>query len=301
MEIFVIHQGEQSGPHRIFELRDMIAAGKFQVTDSGWHKGLDSWKPLSEIESLRDAIPETESQASDPQAAPETPASSIDEAAERGILPPAIPEAGDVPQQESILFTPEALGRRVWVRFGARITDSVIFGIIIMGLGVAAGFAPGEALSESAIVAFQVLTTLSWFLVEAALITTFGTTPGKAIAGLWITDEEGKRTTNGKSLIRALLLFVFGWGFGLPLLTLLSLVVSQVRMKQIGNTLWDERAKTIVRGKPVSQARMSLLIIIPVIATAFSAYLMWDQIQAGVKEYEMKDAAKSAPADPKNQ
>ena len=301
MEIFVIHKGEQSGPHRIFELRDMIAAGKFEITDSGWYKGLDSWKPLSEIDALRDAIPEDETVVEEPQAAPETPAADIDEPSERGVLPPVIPEAGDTPQQASVLFTPEALGRRMWVRFGARVTDSVIFGLIVTGIAAAFGFSADELPSERAIVAFQVLTTLAWFIIDAALITSFGTTPGKAIAGLWVTDEEGNLPTNGRSLIRSLLVFVFGWGFGMPLLTLLSLVVSQVRMKQVGNTLWDERAKTVVRGKPISQGRMSLLLIIPLVAVAISTYFMWPQIQASVDAYEAEAAEKSAPADPQIQ
>ena len=135
MEIFVIHKGEQSGPHRIFELRDMIAAGKFEITDSGWYKGLDSWKPLSEIDALRDAIPEDETREKEPQAAPET-SDEASEAAERGLLPPVIPDAGDVPQQKSVLSStddPEVLGKRMWVRLGARIVDISPISFLVLG------------------------------------------------------------------------------------------------------------------------------------------------------------------------
>ena len=286
MEIFVIHKGEQSGPHRIFELRDMIAAGKFEITDSGWYKGLESWKPLSEIDALRDAIPEgEEDRAPEPEAAPETPDEPA-EAAERGILPPAIPVAGDVPQQQSVLTAtddPEVLGKRMWVRLGARMVDISPIAFLVLGplLEEMISMLRDEGSQGATLLVAGV--TLAWFFLDAAFVTTFGTTPGKWLAGLHIVDSEGARPKPGRSLARSMLVYAFGWGFGLPLLTLLSWVCTIVRVRQVGNAVWDGQLKTRVLGRRVSKFRLALMVVIPFVIFQTAISLNQEQVDVYLK------------------
>jgi cell division protein FtsB len=49
MEIFILHDGEQSGPHSYGLVKENLDSGAFSLNDLAWMKGFESWKPLWEI------------------------------------------------------------------------------------------------------------------------------------------------------------------------------------------------------------------------------------------------------------
>jgi GYF domain 2 len=50
MDIWIIRDGEKTGPFHDFEIRRKIEAGELSATTSAWHEGLTAWKPLVEID-----------------------------------------------------------------------------------------------------------------------------------------------------------------------------------------------------------------------------------------------------------
>lgn len=57
MQLHVQHNGQQSGPHSLEEVRAQLASGALQPTDLAWHEGAADWKPLSAIQDLAGSFP----------------------------------------------------------------------------------------------------------------------------------------------------------------------------------------------------------------------------------------------------
>jgi len=57
MQFFVQHQGQQTGPFTIDQIRAGLAAGTYQPSDLGWRNGLPEWQPLSTLLAANSALP----------------------------------------------------------------------------------------------------------------------------------------------------------------------------------------------------------------------------------------------------
>jgi type II secretory pathway pseudopilin PulG len=49
MEIFIQHQGEQTGPFSFQEIQAGVASGLYKTSDLVWHEGATGWMPLSNL------------------------------------------------------------------------------------------------------------------------------------------------------------------------------------------------------------------------------------------------------------
>ena len=52
MEIWIIKDGERSGPYQDFEVRRRINAGEWDESTPAWHEGMKEWGVLGGIEYL---------------------------------------------------------------------------------------------------------------------------------------------------------------------------------------------------------------------------------------------------------
>lgn len=123
-----------------------------------------------------------------------------------------------VPEQDAL---PEA--HTPWRRYFARSLDLLFYSIIwyvflalVMGVNITARSA-GENILDN-IVALLVM-----LLVEPVLLALFGTTPGKWILGLRVTDNEGERLTFGEALVRTWKVCLHGMGLGIPIWSIVRL------------------------------------------------------------------------------
>ena len=57
MQIFIQHQGQQTGPFPIEQVRAGLADGTYQPTDLAWHEGAPEWLPLSAVPGINDSSP----------------------------------------------------------------------------------------------------------------------------------------------------------------------------------------------------------------------------------------------------
>jgi hypothetical protein len=100
-----------------------------------------------------------------------------------------------------------------------------------------------------------------WFLIEAAMIHHFGTTPGKALMNLFISNDDGSRLTYGQSLRRSFRVLVSGIGCGFPLVSPLCQIFSLVMVRRMGISLWDRAGgHRVMAGKLVGW-KVSVLVI----------------------------------------
>src|SRR4051812_5933127 len=49
MELFIIRDGQQTGPFTEETVQDLLKKGGLRPNDMGWHKGLPAWLPLAEV------------------------------------------------------------------------------------------------------------------------------------------------------------------------------------------------------------------------------------------------------------
>lgn len=82
-EYYVAIDGVEQGPLTLDEVADLIAAGTADQTTLGWHKGLESWAPLGEIEEFDEAfvtpppLPDTTDEETGPPPLPGSDGASI--------------------------------------------------------------------------------------------------------------------------------------------------------------------------------------------------------------------------------
>jgi uncharacterized RDD family membrane protein YckC len=236
MEIYVWKDGARRGPYLPFKIRELLEEKEILPSDSGWMEGMEAWAPLSSIEAISQWIPR------DP------------------ALPPPLPPAEELERrttvtQETATPQPEVEARRVraWLRWAARTIDEVLWFTLIWISGVLAGHLNlWDYVFRHPILLFG--PALLWIPVEALLLSRIGTTPGKWMLGIRVTDDLGQNLAYWPALKRSSLVLVIGNGFGMPTFELLPMiqgVMSWILYRRSGNTLWDRAAQSqLVHSKP---------------------------------------------------
>lgn len=209
MDIWIIRDGERSGPFQDFEVRRRIESGEWNASTPAWHEGMKEWGVLGDIEYFRREFEEPELEV-DP--------SPVEGAA--SPVPP-LPAPGNL-----------RLGRRFWARW----FDLYLYeGFWWLGMW-ALGRDIGALLDQTWV---MLLHLLPWFALEAWLLHRFGTTPGKWLMGLSVVNRDGSRLSAAQSMWRAWRVCFIGVGMGWGLLALICQLMAWVGAKRLGMPIWD--------------------------------------------------------------
>jgi hypothetical protein len=123
---------------------------------------------------------------------------------------------------------------RPWVRFYARKIDLICFGsVYAIPLAMV-----GPPISEKYVLACFIITFL-WVPIEALLLWSWETTPGKWLLRTQLSDAMGTRFSFSKALRRSLDVWVWGMGIGFIWATWVGLLFGYLDLKDQGNTRWD--------------------------------------------------------------
>jgi len=150
---------------------------------------------------------------------------------------------------------------RPWHRLAARMFDYAIWGLLLALLLSqlrALGVVPERwAYLLAHPLLAPILITLSWVPIEALLITSVGTTPGKWLFGLYlqfsISDAYAPRNTRAqliRGFARAARVWCQGLGCGFPLLAPISIAVAHERLVAHQETDWDFAEDCLVTHGP---------------------------------------------------
>ncbi len=128
-----------------------------------------------------------------------------------------------------------------WRRALARVTDYLLWGVLISAVLLSAvEHGHSELLSPAVLyVAF-----LLYIPTEAFLVSRNGTTPGKKILGLRVTDANGGHIPFKASLKRSFLVFAAGMGFFLPVISLVCPLYALFRLYVERIAWWDKKCGT---------------------------------------------------------
>jgi uncharacterized RDD family membrane protein YckC len=174
-------------------------------------------------------------------------------------VPEPIESSAQNPAQRSIEEQPLEIIARPWRRFWARMLDLLLDGALI---GITVGALRPSLLEEHGLL-WQLLLVPSALLIDCLVYTVFGTTPGKAVAGIQVIDDRGGgRLTFGAYFKRSVEIYIFGFGLGLPLVSLVTLFRCYRKLAD-GETLsWDQYAESKVTARSTSWVRTSIVALI---------------------------------------
>jgi uncharacterized RDD family membrane protein YckC len=159
---------------------------------------------------------------------------------------PAVPDTNTISHAGLTVWrtTPVA----PWRRYGARALDIIIggtFGFLLFGFAFGL-MAPTAA--ESFFSLFEgpfgrifdlICTVIMASLINALLMGTIGTTLGKAIFGIRVLNADNSRLNLVVSSAREFKVWVFGFGCGIPLVSLFTMIAAFKKLKDTDSTSWD--------------------------------------------------------------
>lgn len=139
---------------------------------------------------------------------------------------------------------PEVSQIQPWVRFWARHLDMIVW---TMGLGVIlTNVAPSilEADIPDAVLCMGFW--FSWIPIEAFLLSSWGTTPGKWLLKIKVRDSAGEKLTFSSALNRSFAVWWSGLAIGFPLAQVLSFTLAYNNLKRDEVTSWDRMGGFVV-------------------------------------------------------
>ncbi|MCB1084546.1 MAG: RDD family protein [Chlamydiia bacterium] len=234
---------EKTGPVSHQELQSMLDQGKVSGSTQVWTDSFEKWLPISDVEHFNMATLD------------ETPTIVVEKPVEYAR------ETDD-----------EKVRPRPWVRFWARMIDYSLFMLVI---GLIIGF---FRLGFGTIGSFSgILAIFLWTFVEAALLCTVGTTPGKALLRITVRDKNHHKLNFSESLNRSFSVWWLGMGAGIPIISLVTMIVAAVKLSNTGMTSWDRRSEHKVFHNRVGIIRI-LIVILYFLCNIW--VLSWGQMEA---------------------
>jgi len=253
---FVARDEKQIGPFTDDELLRAIREGRYEADDLLWQDSVGDWQPLGEVSPFKHQFGSDE--VVDPKRWAEPPPPPLPPLPQAEIPPVQAPPAhggelirpGD---SDSVISQ-----RRPFVRYAARLIDMGVFIFIAIPLTRALGFG---LTSESLLWADMLMLALL-VPVEALVLAQFGTTPGKAFMRMSVVRDDGLRLDLQTAMSRSAKVWLLGWGLGIPIVSMVTRVLSFARLMGEGKTAWDSQCGTRVIHQPIGFGRALLAIVL---------------------------------------
>jgi len=149
---------------------------------------------------------------------------------------------------------------RPWVRYWARVLDIYLFALV-------AGFVlPLFSLDLLAVpggdAGIGILILFLWMFAESFLLIMTGTTPGKWFLKVRLIPEDDLDFTYLDALKRSAKVWVMGTGMGVPIVSLVTLIISYNRLTKDGITAWDRDGGFTVEHGTIGWLRISILLLL---------------------------------------
>ncbi|MBC7769060.1 MAG: RDD family protein [Phycisphaerales bacterium] len=162
---------------------------------------------------------------------------------------------------------------QAWARWFARAADAlmltpfVFVAFAMLGVLVELGRAPVEIYGwiEQPIVAGIMELGMMFVLFalwDPLFISNTGTTPGKWIMGVRVRRADGSKLSFFRALNRFVRVWFIGMGAGVPLLTLILMLISRAKLVSDGVTAWDEQLNCKVEHRKRHPALWVLVIVV---------------------------------------
>lgn len=133
---------------------------------------------------------------------------------------------------------------RPWVRLWARLVDwwiwKQLMGVVLMVSGLSPGAEEGSPWTRLLVgLAFHIVALMLWVPVEAFLLSRWGTTPGKWLLRVRVTNGDGSSFSFERALLRSWRVFVRGMALGIWFVEWAMWIVAWRELRRGGQTRWD--------------------------------------------------------------
>jgi len=131
-----------------------------------------------------------------------------------------------------------------WRRYFARVFDLTVFGVIAWFLIGYAWYSIAPLQADNFFNQLNptfdaILTIFLGSLVSGLVLGFVGTTPGKSIFGVRVKTLKGQSIGLSNGIARDFTIFIKGLGLGLPLISLITLILSYQQLKKRNVMSWD--------------------------------------------------------------
>ncbi len=126
-----------------------------------------------------------------------------------------------------------------WYRFSARMTDYLLFALVLRTVG----FFQIPVFLHIPSFFMPVVVSFCWTFVEALLLGSFGTTVGKWIFNMEVRDRFLRKPGHKSAWLRSLSVWCNGMGTGFFLITPATLLVSYIRLRREQIAPWDRTGR----------------------------------------------------------
>jgi hypothetical protein len=148
---------------------------------------------------------------------------------------------------------------RPWIRYFARLTDLMF---LSFALGFILALVAPNAIEQTPDAVFGFVVIILMIPVEAVLLLTMGTTPGKALFRIIVKPDNQQPITTDLALKRAFLAAMGGLAFGIPILSLITLIRSHSYLTANGKTKYDQELGISVYHGPISTGRVVAIVLV---------------------------------------
>jgi len=251
MVLWLIKDGVKCGPFEDYEVREMVREGEVGEETKVWHEGAEGWVPAPAIAVL------------------------TGEFEKKVEPPPPIPLA--MPP-----FRP-------WLRLGARFFDFILYSAILNGIFVLMGVTLGGQQNSAGWLIVAMLVPA--ILMEGALVSSFGFTPGKWLLGLRVETRRRERLTTGQALIRSMRVWILGMGMMEPILMFLGHSLSLWFGLKKGALLWDLQSGFQVSNLSLTTKKVVIYWVLLIVICGAKIALVLPEVWPQVEE-EMRRQGK---------
>ena len=252
MEIFLVIDGQKTGPMTIYEVRDLLRKDKIDTNTLAWVKGMQKWQSLRDCPPFKDSI--------DIEIATAERDSIIISQEDRESL---------------IAPSPVFNEPKPWLRLWAKLIDfpiNTFLGFLFLGKYLGKSklneLVGPEALEQfwsqksptqtdvDTMVLLLVSICISWIITETLLMSIFSTTLGKWILNIKTSKINGKRIDVFSAFARSFFVLFLGFGFWLFPFLFICPIISYVSLLRRKKTQWDRLLKLEVTHNELTPTRI---------------------------------------------
>lgn len=214
-------KNKKHGPIETAEMKRLLQAGSIEAKTFVWREGMESWRPLSDVEELSSLM---------------------------AVIPPPLPSKNKANEADY----PSA---NRWSRFFARTFDvwweTLLVAVVSSYLlsRYSANFVEWIHRSGTSQI-FGILCLPGALFLDALLYRFLGNTPGKALLGIKVKTSEGKSLSLTQYLFRNFSVWVRGLGLGIPLVNLFTMASQSKRLSDGRQASYDELPGFSVQSQP---------------------------------------------------
>jgi len=256
MKIWLLEDGERTGPHEIFTVRDRISNEEVDADTPAWYEGLDSWVTLAEVPAYASYFSKSNSSDSaideNDREKGEEDISDFVKQLENKLREGVNPNRAR-PNSEHFQNEPLHPIRRFFARF----FDIALYSIAVLLIKLQMGLNPLDVSNIWREILFQ----LPYLFIDGFALAYIGTTPGKWLLEIKLRSTRGENMKLGTAIIRSTRVWVLGFAMQTAFV-LISLPFSWFVASKYGKFIWDIPQNNITECKPINPVKIVIYVAI---------------------------------------